>query len=94
MFEKMHNFLFEDHYEHHGAGRPRLLDTHDELAFILFYLGSCMTLSELCHIFSYTPTRGSLVVNQQLQFLSRKLRHDRKAKISLAEFFERKRTSC
>jgi len=78
----MQNFLYEDHYERHGAGRPRLLlNTHDELGIILFYLGSCMTLNELCLIFGCTPTRCSLVLNQQLQFLSRKLRNNRKAKI-------------
>ena len=40
-----------------------------------------MTLNELCLIFGCTPTRCSLVINHQLQFLSRILRHNRKAKI-------------
>ena len=33
-FEEMHNFLCEDHYEGHGAGRSRLLNTHYELGII------------------------------------------------------------
>ena len=40
-----------------------------------------MTLNELYFMFGCTPTRCSLVVNQQLQFVSQKLQHNRKAKI-------------
>ena len=76
-FEEMHNFLYEDHNERHGAGRPRLLNTHDELGIILFYLGSCMTLNELCiWLHSYSMQ----LCCQQLQFLSRKLRQNRESK--------------
>ena len=80
-FEDMHQYLHENVEERYGAGRPRLLDTRDELGLILFYLGSTMKHSELCLIFGCTPTRCSVYINHQLTFLSRKLRNHPKAKI-------------
>ena len=57
-FEEMHQYLYENVEEHYGAGRPRLLNTRDELGLILFYLGSPMKYSELCLIFGCTRTRN------------------------------------
>jgi hypothetical protein len=80
-FEELHTYLYDDHVEHHGAGRPRLLSTRDELGLILFYLGSSMRLSELCLIFGCTPSRCSSIITHQLNTLSRRLKHHQKAKI-------------
>ena len=41
-FEEMHDYLYPNEPERHGAGRPRLLNSRDELGLILFYLGSSM----------------------------------------------------
>ena len=78
--EEMHEYPYEN-VERYDAGRPRLLNTRDELGLILFYLGSTMKYSELCLIFGCTPTRCSVYINHQLTFLSRKLRNHPKAKI-------------
>jgi len=77
----MHDYLYDNVDDRVGAGRPRLLNSRDELGLILFYLGSSMTLSELCLIFGCTPTRCSLVINRQLHFLSRRLKNNGKAQI-------------
>jgi len=80
-FEEMHQYLYENVEERYSASRPRLVNTHDELGLILFYLGSTMKHSELCLIFGCTPTRCSVYINHQLRFLSRKLRNHPKARI-------------
>ena len=80
-FEEMHDYLYPNEPEIHGAGRPRLLNSRDELGVILFYLGSSMNLSQLCLIFGCTPTRCSLIINFQLRNLSSRLRTNDKAKI-------------
>ena len=77
----MHDYLYGDHEDHVGAGRPRLLTTKDELGIILFYLGSKMRLSELCLIFGCTPTRCSNIIHDQLETISRRLKHHHHAKI-------------
>ena len=64
----MHDYLYDNVDHRLGASRPRLLNNHDELGLILFYLGSSMTLSDLCLIFGCTPTRCSLVINRELPF--------------------------
>jgi hypothetical protein len=35
-FEEMHEYLYENVEDHTRAGRPRLLNTRDELGLILF----------------------------------------------------------
>jgi hypothetical protein len=80
-FDQMHDYLYGDHQDHVCVGRPRLLTTKDELGIILFYLGSKMRLSELCLIFGCTPTRCSNIIHDQLETLSRRLKHHRHAKI-------------
>jgi len=89
-FEEMHDYLYDNVDHRVGAGRPRLLNSRDELGLILFYLGSSMTLSELCLIFGCTPTRCSLVINRQLHFLSRRLKNNAKAKILWPNSLEEK----
>ena len=54
-FEKWHEFLYLGHQNHRDHGRPRLINTRDELGITLFYVGSKMRLSELCLIFDCTP---------------------------------------
>jgi hypothetical protein len=80
-FEELHEFLYLGHQNHRGHGRPRLLNTRDELGIILFYVGSKMRLSELCLIFGCTPARCSDIINHQLETLSRRLKHHHKARI-------------
>ena len=64
-FEEMHDYLYDNVDHRVGTGRPSLLNSRDELGLILFYLGSSMTLSELCLIFGCTPTRCSLIINRK-----------------------------
>ena len=49
-----------------------------------------MKLSELCLIFGCTPTRCSLIINFQLQNMSRRLRSNEKAKIHWPSSIEEK----
>ena len=69
-FEEMHQYLCGDIQEQSGPGRRRLLSSQDELGLILFYLGSSMTLSQLCLLFGCTSTRCGLIINDQLESLS------------------------
>jgi len=80
-FEELHDYINDDQAEHHGAGRRRLLSSHDELGLILFYLGSKMRIKELCLIFGTTPTRCSIYINAKLEVLSRRLKNNPRAKI-------------
>ena len=80
-FEEMHEYLYGDLPEHRGPGRPRLLNSRDELGIILTYLGSRMRLSELCLIFGCTPSRCSNIINHQLETLSQRLKRNLKARI-------------
>jgi len=80
-FEEMHEHLYGDLPEHRGPGRPRLLNSRDELGIILTYLGSRMRLSELCLIFGCTPSRCSNIINHQLETLSQRLKRNLKARI-------------
>ena len=84
------DYLYRNEVVRHGAGRPRLLNSHDELGLILFYLVSSMKLSELCLIFGCTLTRCSDIINFQLQNLSRRLRTKKKAKIYWSSSIEEK----
>ena len=66
----MQEYFYENVEDNRGAGRQRLFNTRDELGLILIYLGSSMKCSELCPFFGYTPTRCSVIINDQLSFLS------------------------
>jgi len=68
-FDEMHEFLHGDDHDRIGPGRPRLLNTRDELGVILFYLGSKMRLSESCLIFGCTPSRCSAIIMIALRSL-------------------------
>jgi hypothetical protein len=79
-FHQLHEYMYRDN-ELPRTGRPRLLNTEDELGIILFYLGSSMTISHLCLIFGCTPSRCSDIINNQLLSLSRRLKNHPKARI-------------
>ena len=79
-FNELHEYMHRDN-ELPRTGRPRLLNTEDELGIILFYLGSSMTISHLCLIFGCTPSRCSDIINNQLHSLSRRLKNHPKARI-------------
>ena len=53
-FEEMHDYLYDEEYR--DAGRPRLLNNHDELGLILFHFGPSMKYSELFLLFGCIPT--------------------------------------
>ena len=61
-FHLLYEYMYRDN-ELPRTGRPRLLNTEDELGIILFYLGSSMTISHLCLIFGCTPSRCSDIIN-------------------------------
>ena len=88
-FEEMHEYMYSN-VEPQRTGRPRLLNSRDELGLILFYLGSSMSLSELCIIFGCTPSRCSDIINNQLHSLSRGLKNHPKAKIQWPESVQQK----
>ena len=80
--EEKHDYIYDNVDHRLGTARLRLLNSHDELGLILFYLASLMTFFDFRLIFGCTPALGcSLFINRQLHFLSRRLKNNEKAQI-------------
>jgi hypothetical protein len=74
---------------HHGnlppsssIGRPKLLSNVDKLGLVLFYLGSKITLSELCMLFGVSVSLCGEIINEMLELICQRLKDHKDAKIS------------
>jgi hypothetical protein len=90
-FNALHEVLFdENEYEVEHVGRPRLMNTRDELGLLLFYCGSCMQLKNLCLLFGCSQTRCSAIIRSMLRRCYNRLKNEPRARIHWPRSIEEK----
>ena len=66
-------------------GRSPLLNDRGQLGLFIFFLGSNMTLSQLCMIFGVVPSSASAYINRILNRVYKKLKHNESARIKFPD---------
>ena len=72
-------------------GRPSILDDRGQLGLFVFFLGSSMSLSQLCMIFGIVPSSASRFINRMLKKVPVKLRKNRFAQIKFPDETEKQK---